>query len=129
VLMIEQSGDGKRSTLTTKGGGVATDIPLVMLVNGGSASASEITAGAIQDYKRGVLVGVKTFGKGSVQNWIPLANNEGAIRVTIARWLTPNDHQINNLGLTPDYVVELTQDDIKAKHDVQLDKAIELLKK
>jgi carboxyl-terminal processing protease len=108
-------------------GGLATDIPLVVLVNGGSASASEIVAGAIQDYNRGPLIGTTTFGKGSVQNWIELNNDQGAVRVTIARWLTPNKRQIHEIGLSPDYEVELTEQDLIDELDPQLDKAIEVL--
>jgi carboxyl-terminal processing protease len=99
----------------------------VVLVNGGTASASEITAGAIQDYGRGKLVGTTTYGKGSVQNWIPLENNQGAVRITIARWLTPKERQINGVGLTTDVVVDRTEADLKAGKDPQLEKAIELL--
>lgn len=127
VLMIEQQGSGEEITFSAIPGGLATRIPLVVLVNEGSASASEITAGAIQDYGRGTLVGVTTYGKGSVQNWIPLENGQGAVRVTIARWLTPNARQINGVGLTPDIVVEITQADIDAKKDPQLQKAIDLI--
>lgn len=127
VVMIEEYGDGTRKTYNAIAGGLATDIPLVVLVNGGTASASEITAGAIQDYKRGLLVGEKTYGKGSVQNWIPLDNNEGAIRVTIARWLTPKERQINKVGLIPDIEVALSADDLKNNLDPQLDKAIEII--
>ena len=105
------------------------DIPLAVLVNGGSASAAEITAGAIQDYGRGALVGTVTYGKGSVQTWHPLNNNQGAVRVTIARWLTPKGNLIHEIGITPDYVVELTEKDIAEGKDPQLDKAIELLTK
>ena len=108
-------------------GGIATEIPLVVLVNGGSASASEIAAGAIQDYERGLIVGTTTYGKGSVQNWVPLEGNQGAVKVTIARWLTPKGRQIHEVGLTPDFVVELTEEDYEAGLDPQLDKAIELL--
>lgn len=127
VVMYEEYGDGTRQTFEALPRGLATDIPLVVLVNEGTASASEITAGAIQDLKRGTLVGVTTFGKGSVQNWIPLENDEGAVRVTIARWLTPNGRQIHKLGLEPDVVVERTDEDIEAERDPQLDKAIEIL--
>jgi carboxyl-terminal processing protease len=127
VAMYEEFGDGTRRTLTTSNKGTAKDIPLVVLVNEGTASASEITAGAIQDYGRGVLVGVKTYGKGSVQNWVPLQNDQGAIRVTIARWLTPKERQINLVGLEPDYSVELTDEDLQNGIDAQLDKAIQLL--
>ncbi len=107
--------------------GLATDIPLVLLVNEGSASASEIVAGAFQDHERGPLVGATTFGKGSVQNWIALDNNQGAIRVTIARWLTPDKRQIHDIGLVPDFEVEYTEEDFLADLDPQLDKAIEVL--
>ena len=107
--------------------GLATEIPLVVLVNEGSASASEIVAGAIQDYQRGPLVGATTYGKGSVQNWIVLGNNQGAVRVTIARWLTPEKRQIHEVGLEPDYLVEFTEDDYLNDLDPQLDRALEIL--
>jgi carboxyl-terminal processing protease len=107
--------------------GLATDIPLVLLVNEGSASASEIVAGAFQDHERGPLVGATTFGKGSVQNWIALDNHQGAIRVTIARWLTPDKRQIHDIGLVPDFEVEYTEEDFLADLDPQLDKAVEVL--
>ncbi len=127
TVMYEQFGDGTRRTYKTTNGGLATNIPLVVLVNGGSASASEITAGAIQDLGRGKLVGVTTYGKGSVQVWTALKDNQGAVRVTIARWLTPKERQINGVGLTPDVKVELTDADAQAGKDPQLDKAIEIL--
>jgi carboxyl-terminal processing protease len=128
VVMYEEEGNGTENTYNAIAGGLATDIPLVVLVDGGTASAAEITAGAIQDYGRGTLVGVTTYGKGSVQNWIELDNSQGAVRVTIARWLTPNRRQINGVGLTPDYSVEYTEDQKKAGiADPQLAKAIELL--
>jgi carboxyl-terminal processing protease len=127
VIVIEEYGDGSQEELNANRGGLATDIPLVVLVNEGSASASEIVAGAIQDYGRGQLVGVTTFGKGSVQLPVELKNNEGVVRVTIARWLTPNGRQINEIGLEPDVVVEISDTDIEAERDPQLDKAVELL--
>ncbi len=126
-IMYEEFGDGEKITYKAKPNGLATKIPLVVLINEGTASASEIAAGAIQDYERGILVGMTSYGKGSVQNWLPLQNNQGAIRVTIARWLTPNERQINELGLTPDIEVEITEEDITAERDTQLEKAIELL--
>jgi carboxyl-terminal processing protease len=128
VVVYEEYGDGSRKSYEVESGGLATEIPLVVLVDEGTASASEITAGAIQDYERGYLVGTTTYGKGSVQNWLPLINDQGAIRVTIARWLTPKERQINEIGIEPDYVVEFTEEDIEAKNDVQLQKAIEVLK-
>lgn len=126
-IMIEESGDGVTQTYSAYGNAIAPDIPLVVLVNGGSASASEITAGAIQDSGRGTLVGTTTYGKGSVQNWIELEGDNGAIRVTIARWLTPNGTQINKVGLTPDVIVDYTQEQYDAGIDPQLDKAVEIL--
>ncbi len=127
IAMYEEFSDKSRRTFKTQGGGLATEIPLVVLVNEGTASASEITAGAIQDYERGVVVGVTTYGKGSVQNWVPLDDEQGAVRVTTARWLTPDERQIHEVGLEPDYVVEITEADVEADRDPQLDKAVELL--
>lgn len=127
TVLYERFGDGKTEEYKVQGGGLATKIPMVMLVNEGSASASEILAGAVQDYERAKLIGVTTFGKGSVQNWIPLDDNEGAVRITIAKWLTPKERAIHKIGLTPDFVVELTEEDAAAERDPQLDKAIEVL--
>jgi carboxyl-terminal processing protease len=127
VIVYEQYGDGTRQTFEAKPDGLATDIPMVVLVNEGSASASEIVAGAIQDQGRGKLVGVKTYGKGSVQQWIPLTDDQGAVRVTVAKWLTPNNLTIHKVGLTPDVIVERTSDDYKTGKDPQLDAAINLL--
>ncbi len=126
VLMYEQYGDGTQDVYNAQEGGLATDIPLVVLVNGGTASASEILAGAVQDYERGTLVGTLTFGKGSVQQQWPLSDG-GAIRVTVARWLTPDERHIHGVGITPDYEVPFTEEDMIAGRDPQLDKAIEIL--
>jgi carboxyl-terminal processing protease len=127
VIMVERYGDGREEIQRAEEGGLATEIPLVVLIDGGSASASEIVAGAIQDLGRGQLVGEPSFGKGSVQEWIPLAADAGAIRVTVARWLTPNGRQIDEVGLTPDVAVSLTEEDAQAGRDPQLDRAIEVL--
>jgi len=127
VIMVEQFGDGRQNIFEARPGGEATDIPLVVLVNQWSASASELVAGAIQDRGRGKLVGVVTFGKCTVQNWIPLSDDEGAVKVTIARWLTPNERNIHQVGLTPDVIVEITEEDIEANLDPQLEQALALL--
>ena len=125
TIVIERFGDGREQTYRTEGRGGATEIPLVVLVDGGSASASEIVAGAIQDYGRGMLVGETTFGKGSVQNWVPLDDNQGAVRVTVAYWYTPNGRLIHETGLTPD--VEVPVEDTDTEADPQLEKAVEIL--
>ncbi|MEA4812340.1 MAG: S41 family peptidase [Anaerolineaceae bacterium] len=127
VVMYEQYGDGTKDTYNAKAGGIATNIKLAVLINEGSASASEITAGAIQDRGRGKLIGVTSYGKGSVQNWIPLTTEEGGVRITIARWLTPNGTQISGKGLTPDIEVKMTEEDYKAERDPQLDAAVQYL--
>ncbi len=127
VIMYQEYGDGSRDTFEAVDGGLATDIPLVVLINEGSASGSEIVAGAIQDYERGTLVGAISFGKGSVQNWIPLDNEQGLVRVTVARWLTPNGRTIHELGVEPDIEIEYSEEDFLNEIDPQLDKAIEIL--
>ena len=129
IVMYEQYGNGQKVSHASKGNGLATDgsIPIIILVNAGTASASEITAGALQDMKLARLVGVKTYGKGSVQLMTPLAGNQGGVRITVAHWMTPNGRQINGVGLTPDVEVQITADDIKAGADPQLQKAIDLL--
>jgi carboxyl-terminal processing protease len=127
VILNEEFGDGTRQTYRAQGDGLATDIELIVLVNAGSASASEIVAGAIQDYGRGLLLGETTYGKGSIQISPALSNSQGALRITVAHWLTPDEHQINELGLEPDIVVPLTEEDSAAELDPQLDAAIEYL--
>jgi len=127
ILYEDYGSDEELTDYRASKKGIATDIPLVLLVNEGSASASEIVAGAFQDHERGPLVGATTFGKGSVQNWIALDNNQGAVRITIARWLTPDKRQIHEVGLVPEYEVEFTEEDFLADLDPQLDKAIEVL--
>ncbi len=127
VIMYEEYGDGSRDIYEARKGGSATDIPLVVLINGGSASASEIVAGAVQDRGRGQLVGETSFGKGSVQTYNALVDEQGAVRITIARWLTPLERQINEIGLEPDVKVEITEENMAAGVDPQLEQAIELL--
>ena len=127
VILYEQHGNGEREEYKALGDGRATKIPLVVLINEGSASASEILAGALQDYGRAKLVGVLSYGKGSVQVRVPLSNDQGAARVTIAKWLTPKERAIDHIGLTPDVIVERTVEDFEAGRDPQLDAAVETL--
>ena len=116
--------DGERET--SQSYREKTPLPLVVLSNGGSARASEIVAGAIQDTGAGKLIGVKTFGKGSVQRIIPL-DKDSAVKITIAEYHTPKDRSIHGKGIEPDIVLEMPKDK-DAKSDPQLDKAIEVLK-
>lgn len=111
------------------GKGQLTDakIPLVILVNGGSASASEIVAGAVQDNKRGILIGEKTFGKGSVQT-IENVGDGSTLRITIAHWFTPNGKNLSQDGISPDIEVKLSDEEINKDLDPQLDKALEYIK-
>lgn len=102
--------------------------PMLVLIDGGSASASEILSGALKDYHRAKLVGTKTFGKGMVQKIIPMPNETG-LNLTIAKYLTPSGHDINKKGIKPDIEVKLSQKDIIDRNDVQLAKAKVLLKK
>ena len=111
---------------TASTGGLVTDMPLVVLVDGGSASGSEVLAGALQDRGRATLIGTKTYGKGSVNVLHQLSDNS-AIYVTTARWLTPDRHLIEGKGITPDIEVEITEEDISSGRDPQLESAIEYL--
>lgn len=122
VVMYEQSRDGER-TLEVQSGGIAPDIPLVVLVNGGTASAAEIVAGALQGSGRASLIGETTFGKGSVQLIYELSDGS-SLHVTSAVWLTPDRHQIQDQGLIPN--VEVLRGD--GTRDVQLERAVEYLK-
>jgi len=100
--------------------------PLVVLVDGGTASASEIVAGALQDRGRAILVGEKTFGKGSIQSVFDLSDGS-SVHVTSARWLTPDRHLIDKEGLTPDVEVTISDEDRSQGRDPQLERAIEVL--
>jgi len=126
-VVYEQSSDGSKKEYDAMSGGLATKIPMVVLINSNSASASEITAGALQDDGRAKLVGVVSYGKGSVQIRVPLSNNEGAVAITIAHWLTPKGTLIDKKGLTPDVYVSMTAADINAGLDPQLDAASQTL--
>ncbi|MCL6511910.1 MAG: S41 family peptidase [Anaerolineae bacterium] len=126
TFVIERDYRGNKKVTETTDRGIAQDIPLVVLVNGGSASAAEIVAGAMQDTDRAVLIGEKTFGKGSVQSPQTLSNG-GQLRITIERWYTPNDRAIHGVGITPDYVVSNSPEDSREGKDPQLEAAIAFL--
>ena len=102
------------------------DKPIVLLVDGASASASEILSGALKDHHKAIIVGTKTFGKGMVQRIIPLPNSTG-LNLTIAKYLTPNGSDINKKGIVPDYVVKYTEHDFLTHHDPQREKAEQIL--
>jgi carboxyl-terminal processing protease len=127
IITYEQYSDGREQAYRVERGGLATDIPLVVLVNQGTASNSEVVVGALQDHGRGVLIGEKTFGKGSVQRVHELSDGSG-LHVTIALLLTPDRHPINGEGLTPDIVVPFTEEDYLQGRDPQFERAIEYLK-
>jgi carboxyl-terminal processing protease len=126
LLLIERGSDGSETRHEARAGGLATQIPLVVLVDGASASAAEIIAGAIQDHQRGVLIGEKTFGKGSVQTTQRLSDGS-ALQITIRRWYTPDDRQIQGQGLTPDIEVAMAEEDLLAQRDPQLQRAVSYL--
>lgn len=129
VVVIEEDGNGKQEKLYSQGSGRVSTMETVILINEGSASASEILAGALHDNRSQnvTLIGKKSFGKGSVQELIPLSKDT-SVKITVAKWLTPQGKQINHEGITPDKVVDITDEDREKDRDPQLDSAIALLK-
>ena len=125
-VVIQRFGDGTEHVFEAKGNNRLSGIPTVVLVNGGSASASEIVAGALLDHDLATLVGEKTFGKGSIQELLNL-KGQAQLKLTVAKWLTPNGHDLNKEGLDPDEKVELTDEDFQNDRDPQLDRALEIL--
>jgi carboxyl-terminal processing protease len=135
VVVEERSKNSKPKVDNAIAGGTMTDLPVVVLINGGSASASEILAGALSDNNRAVLVGQKSYGKGSVQEVICLTStfftsncNGPSLKVTVANWYTPNGVNISKEGIKPQIEVKLTEDDSNSNRDPQLEKAIESAK-
>lgn len=123
VVVLEQGKDVGEKIYTASGIPQLQHIPTVVLVNRGSASASEILAGALQDYGQATLIGATTFGKGTVQD-LQSFDDGSALKLTVARWLTPNSHLIDKVGITPDVSVERSAEDITADRDPQRDAAI-----
>lgn len=128
VIIRESFGEGKPETVhKSSGPSLLKKYPIVVLINEGSASASEIVAGALRDNRQVQLIGKQSFGKGSVQQLVPLAQNS-SLKVTIAKWLTPNGDQISEKGLAPDVEVDPANEEENEGRDPQLDKAIEIIK-
>ncbi len=125
-VLIERKSSGEEKVYEVRRGGLATDLPLIILTNGGTASASEIIVGAIKDYERGLIVGEKTFGKGSVQLIYDLSDNS-SMHVTVAHWFTPHMSKINEIGIEPDVEIVPTEENIAQGIDTQLKWAIENL--
>jgi carboxyl-terminal processing protease len=127
VVVMEENSNGDRKKMYSKSGDVVSGIETVVLINEGSASASEILSGALRDNRTNVtLVGKKSYGKGSVQELLPVTQDT-SVKITVARWLTPNGKQINHEGITPDTEVAISADDRDQNKDPQLDKALEIL--
>ncbi len=124
TVLLERFEDGTSETYHTEGKAVAPDVPLAVLVDEASASASEIVAGALQDYGRAVLIGSDTFGKGSVQLPYTLGNG-GIMRITIAKWSTPHDRTIDGIGLQPDIPVDAPDGQSAGAGDPQVDAALQ----
>jgi carboxyl-terminal processing protease len=128
TVAIEDFGQEKTQKIfKAEGSSQLSGYPLVVLINEGSASASEILAGALRDNKKVKLIGTKSFGKGCVQEVIDLEGGS-LLKVTVANWLTPNGNSISNVGLTPDVLINITDKDAQAEKDPQLEKALEFVK-
>lgn len=128
TVLIQKFGDGTEEIFRAEGQSRLNSVPTVVLVNGGSASASEIVAGALKDNGLAKLIGEKSFGKGSVQELIDL-DGKAQLKLTIAKWLTPKGHDLNQDGLEPDIKVEMNEEDFQNDRDLQLDRALEELTK
>jgi carboxyl-terminal processing protease len=128
TVVSENFGDKRESNIyRSKGYDIFNDnLKFVILINEGSASASEILAGALQEYKKAILIGTKSFGKGSVQELVPLTSDT-SLKITVAHWFTPLGKSISNGGLTPDIEVKLTPENTKGGKDLQMDAAVKYL--
>jgi len=131
AIVINEDFGGKQDIKSYRSKGYDifnSNLKMIILVDGGSASAAEILAGALSEHGVAELVGTKTFGKGSVQELVPITS-ETSLKVTVAHWLTPHGQNLSKNGLVPDYEIPLTDKDIQAKQDPQMDKALEILSK
>ena len=128
LVVIEKQGDTVIDQLKSRRNAILEGVPTVVLVDGNSASASEIVAGALSDHKAATLVGETTYGKGTVQRLITLTDG-ALLKVTVARWYTPNGLNLSKVGIKPDKVVELTEDDIRDSNDRQMKAAEDLLQR
>lgn len=126
IVVTQEDSVGEKENFFTEGGDVLSSLPTVVLINEGSASASEILAGALKDNQNITLIGEKTFGKGTVQELISLPQ-QSSIKITVAKWLTPKGEYIMEKGISPDIEVKMTADDYKNEKDPQLDRALEVL--
>jgi len=126
TVLVEDFGNEREQTYTANGEYIGYYVPLTILVDENSASASELVAGALQDQGLATIIGVQTFGKGTVQTWQPLVNG-GGVRLTIARWLTPDGNWIHENGITPDVIVEQADEADEGGNDLQLKAAIDYL--
>ncbi|NCC70340.1 S41 family peptidase [bacterium] len=127
IVVTEKGKDNSKTIHTAFGDPVLKDYPTIVLINQGSASASEIVAGALKDHKKAILVGNKTFGKGSVQEYAYLNDNNTSLKITVAKWFTPSDINIDEEGISPDFEVDYTLEDFNSNVDPQLNKAFEIL--
>ncbi|MCF7820170.1 MAG: S41 family peptidase [Candidatus Pacebacteria bacterium] len=125
-VVIEKFDEVNEETYLARGIARLADYKTVVLVNGGSASASEIVSGALQDYSLATVIGTQTFGKGSVQTLNPFADGS-ALKVTVAKWLTPEGNYITDVGITPDKVIEYSPEDFENKVDPQLEEAVKTI--
>lgn len=127
VVVTERFYDGREEAFLSYGPSVLKNFPIIVLINQGSASAAEILAGALRDHNSVTIVGARSYGKGTVQELFPLTDGS-SLKITTAHWVMPGGLVLEGNGIEPDVEVELSDEDIKAKKDVQLEKAVELLK-
>ena len=126
IIVREQFSPGNYKDFRATGNSALVNVPVVILVNGGSASASEILAGALRDSRGAKVVGEKTFGKGTVQE-VESLKDGSSVKISVAKWITPSGVEIDKKGIEPDYEVKISEEDAEEGKDVQLDKALEVL--